>query len=65
MRSVMHGRLESITINGVEIYRRGADTSSTKTASVVGGSLDGTEIPAGTRDKQQLTWDANRQRWIG
>ena len=65
MRSVMTGRLESITINGIEIYRRGADTSSTKTTSVVGGSLDGATIPPGTRDGQKLVWDASLQRWIG
>ena len=65
MRNVMHGRLESIRINGTVIYRRDADTSSTKTASVVGGSLDGAAIPPGTRDGQRLVWDAARQRWIG
>jgi hypothetical protein len=65
MRSVMHGRLESLTINGVVIYCRDADTSSTQASSVVGGSLDGAAIPPGTRDGQRLVWDAARQRWIG
>jgi hypothetical protein len=65
MRNVMNGSLYSVKINGTEVFRREADTSSTKTVSVVGGSLDGATIPPGTRDGQRLVWDAVRQRWIG
>lgn len=62
---MVYGKLYSIKINGVEIFRRETDTSSTKTASVLGGSIDGAEIPAGTRHGQRLVWDAKRKRWIG
>ena len=66
MSNMLHGRLESIKINGVTVYRRQADTAAVKAVpNVVGGSLDGAAIPNGTRDGQQLTWNYNRQRWIG
>lgn len=40
-------------------------TKSVVTGNVIGGSLDGANLPAGTRNGQRLTWDATRQRWIG
>lgn len=35
-----------------------------KVGNVVGGSLDGSTFPAGTRDGQQYRWCEERQRWI-
>lgn len=37
---------------------------SARTGNVVGGSLDGATMPAGTRDGQQYRWDADAQRWV-